>query len=69
MEVHLLSIMLLGNNVHQTQTILFNAVCIDTYTTLTKVMTLGGVLLFLGMAQPALTQQFSHRFEFLLILA
>lgn len=68
-EIHSITFILLLNNLHRTKIIFYESIISDNYTILIKMIILVCMILFLVIAIEPVKQEFSDRFELLILIA
>lgn len=68
-EINVITLLLLLNNLHKTKIIFYESIISDNYTIFIKVTLLFFIIFFLIIALEPVKQEFSDRFEFLILIA
>jgi NADH-quinone oxidoreductase subunit N len=69
LEIHLITIVLLTNNLYKTKTLFYESIVTNNYTVIIKIILLVCAIVFLTLAIEHIKQDFSERFEFLILIA
>jgi NADH-quinone oxidoreductase subunit N len=68
-EIHFITFLLLLNNLHKTKIIFYESIISNNYTIFIKMIILICIIIFLIISLESVEQEFSERFEFLILIA